>query len=66
MSIPKDKENDTALANADIVVRLNEEINRLQDYLIKHGHEMPPNSRRNISLNLIGLQKILKGDKPEE
>ncbi len=66
MSIPNGKENDIALRNADIVARLTEEIKRLQDYLIKHGHEMPPNSRRNISLNLIGLQKILKGDKPEE
>ncbi len=57
---------DVSLVNADIVARLSEETSRLQSYLIKHGHEMPENSRREISLRLIAFQKILKGDKPND
>ena len=52
------------LLHADIVVRLQEEIKNLENYLINHGHEMPDPSRRAISLRLIAFQKILKGDKP--
>lgn len=54
------------LLNGDIVMRLDDEINRVQDYLIKHGHEMPAESRRNVSLKLIDLIKIRKGDKPDD
>ncbi len=52
------------LLHADIVVRLEEKIKSLENYLIKHGHEMPDQSRRAISLQLIAFQKILEGDKP--
>ena len=54
------------LLHADIVMRLDDEIKRVQHYLINHGHEMPPESRRNVSLQLINLQKIRKGDKPND
>lgn len=54
------------LLNADIIIRLREEIKSLENYLIKHGGEMPPESRRNISLRLIAFQKILKNDKPDD
>jgi len=54
------------LLHADIVMRLDDEINRVQKYLINHGHEMPPESRRNVSLQLINLQKIRQGDKPND
>ena len=54
------------LLNGDIVMRLQDEINRMQDYLIKHGHEMPQEARRNVSLKLIDLQKIRQEDKPDE
>ena len=54
------------LLHADIVMRLDDEINRVQKYLINHGHEMPPESRRNVSIQLINLQKIRKGDKPKD
>jgi len=54
------------LLQSDIIIRLDDEINRVQDYLIKHGNEMPPYSRRNVSLQLINLQKIRKGDKPND
>ena len=57
---------DAHLVNADVVARLSEEIARLQSYLINHGHEMPKNARREISLRLIAFQKILKGDKPKD
>ncbi len=54
------------LLHADIIMRLDDEINRVQNYLINHGHEMPPESRRSVSLQLINLQKIRKGDKPND
>lgn len=54
------------LLQSDIIMRLKDEINRVQNYLINHGHEMPPESRRNVSLKLIDLQKILKDDKPND
>ena len=47
-------------------MRLEEEINKLQNYLVNHGNEMPPESKRNAYIKLIDLQKILKGDKPDD
>lgn len=52
--------------HADIIMRLTDEIKSLENYLMNHGTVIPPNSKRNISLRLIELQKILNGDKPDD
>lgn len=49
------------LLNADIVLRLREETKNLENYLMKHPNELPPQSRLFVSLKLKDFQKILKG-----
>ena len=48
------------------LARLKEETKILQNYLIKHGHDMPKSSKDVMMLRLISFQKIIKGDKPND
>ena len=54
------------LSNADIGVRLTEETEILQNYLTKHGNEMPQSSQAVMLLRLISYQNIIIGDKPKD
>ncbi len=49
------------LLDADIVARLREETKNLENYLMKHPNELPPQSKLYESLKLKDFQKILTG-----
>jgi len=54
------------LDNADIGARLKEDAKTLENYLVRHGKEMPQSSKDIMTLRLIAYQKIITGDKQDD
>jgi len=58
--------HDKAIADADTVARLEEEIKNSKSRLMKSGYLLSDEQRRELSQRIISYEKILTGDKPDD